>query len=733
MHDALETTFDEWCLRQAGGAGLRVGLTAWSQAGPVVLARDASAGLPASLSLRKSHVFADRYVPGVLEETRLIVPIRLLRADDDGGVLREGSAVWRSPNGDRPMSAEDLAALTVLAVRQAYYNPRDQATRDPGFVALTGWMLTALDADDGTLARAIRQLEPQMFWWWGWVLHQSREANAAERAWMWQVEGGLGHGPPDAGVRSLLKLMESVTSTPADRLGLCRRAQRIFDETGFREFDLQTALGLARCAALIDLGYRAEALESLQEVDRRLVANPCGGALRQTARVAWLGWRAGGTWQTLGVTAGLVSGVVTSATARVKLRRAWSLRRLRSRRPRLPQHAVLPGMTARAEAESVALQTAEPMKRIALVRLDKIGDLVSMQPVLAKVRERFPGAEIDLYVSAGLESFASMLVEGVRGIGVPWKDIDAFDAVLKEVESKPRYDVLIDLLEPEARRHARLTQAIPATYKIGFDSPGRRETFTHRIPTPTRPVHLIDRTGWLLRPLGLAVADNAGWRPRLSLPADAIDVGRATLRETWGDGRVVGLHVGAGWRFKRWYPESFIAVGRSLVETHGVKIAVMGGPGESALAEEVARGIGESAAVLQPTLEQLPGLCAACDLMLVNDSGPMHVAVAAGAATVVAWGPGDRTLFEPRGDAGQTRVVADQPRCANCPQEVEADRCPMGYRYDAVPCLQGVTAEAVFEACTAILEGQAVSSVTVAGSPVVSADRGEPFEDRGRA
>ncbi len=712
MHDALENLFDAWCLRQAGGAGLRVGLTAWPNAGPVVWVGHRASALPASLSLRKSHVFADRYVPGVLEETRLIVPIRLRSAEADGVSSGEGAAVWRSPDGDRAMSAEDLAALTVLVVRQAFYNPRDSATRDPGFLAWTGWVLQALDADDGTLARAIRQLEPQMFWWWGWVLHQGGEAGAAERAWMWQVEGGLGSGPPAAGIRSLLKLMESEASSPADRLGLCRRAQRLFDETGFREFDLQTALDLARCAALIDLGYRAEALESLQEVDRRLVANPCGGALRQTAHVAWLGWRAGGTWQTLGVTAALASGVVTSATARFKLRRAWSLRRLRSRRPRLPQHAVLPGLSNRDEDQSAA----ERVKRIALVRLDKIGDLVSMQPVLAKLRERFPAAEIDLYVTAGLESFASMLVAGVNGIGVRWKDGDAFDAVLKKMGAVSPYDLLIDLLEPEARRHARLTHAIPAAFKIGFDSPGRREIFTHRIPTPTRPVHLIDRTAWLLRPLGIAVVDDAGWRPTLSLSADAVEAGRVTLRETLGEGRVMGLHVGAGWRFKRWYPESFIEVGRALVEQQGVKVAVMAGPGEAALAEQVARGIGEAAAVLRPTLEALPGLCAAFDLMLVNDSGPMHVAVAAGSATVVAWGPGDRTLFEPRGVAGQVRVVADQPRCANCPQEVEAERCPMGYRYSAVPCLQGVTVGAVLAACTEVLTGGARSTVTFNGS-----------------
>ncbi|MEM9915228.1 MAG: glycosyltransferase family 9 protein [Planctomycetota bacterium] len=719
MHDALETTFDRWCRRQAKGKGLRVGLIAWPDAGPTVLSQNATPGLPTSLSLRKSHVFADRYVPGVLEESRLIVPIRLIKANDPADTptdtFGEGSAVWRSPDGDHPLSIEDLAMLVVLSVRQAFHNARGRAIDDPGFALLTGWMMTALDADDGALIQKMRQIEPRVFWWWGWVLQHIGEMHAAERAWMWQVENH--QGPPDAAVRSLLELMESAKSSPADRLGLCRRAQRVFDETGFREFDLQTKLDLARCAALVDLGYRVEALESLQEVDRRLVANPCGGALRQTAKVAWLGWRAGGTLQTLGVTTALASGVVTSATARFKLRRAWSLRRLRSRRPRLPQHAVVPGLADGVD-DSASEKVGAAIKRIALVRLDKIGDLVSMQPIIARVRERFPEAQIDLFVTAGLEPLAETLAEGVRPVGVSWKESEAFDKFLNQIESESKYDLLIDLLEPEARRHARLTRAIPAAYKVGFDSPGRGETFTHRVPTPAKPTHLIDRTAWLLRPLGISVPDEVGGRPALSLTPEVIESARVRLRECFGSSRVVGLHVGAGWRFKRWYPESFIEVGRALVEKQGVKIAVMAGPGEESLAAEVVGGLGDDAALFEPTLEQLPGLCAACDLMVVNDSGPMHVAVATGVPTVVAWGPGDRTLFEPRGADGQVRVVSDQPRCANCPQEVEAERCPMGYRYDAVPCLRNIALDQVVAASDELLASGANASVTVAGEAV---------------
>ncbi|MEL7088340.1 MAG: hypothetical protein AAGL98_07850 [Planctomycetota bacterium] len=61
-------------------------------------------------------------------------------------------------------------------------------------------------------------------------------------------------------------------------------------------------------------------------------------------------------------------------------------------------------------------------------------------------------------------------------------------------------------------------------------------------------------------------------------------------------------------------------------------------------------------------------------------------------------------MFEPRSAPGRCVVVSDQPRCANCPQEVNAERCPMGHRYERVPCLQHIALDAVSAACGAVLD-----------------------------
>ncbi len=692
MHDPLESTFDHWYAEQAGGAGLRVGLPAW-RGGQGHAAASPAQPPTATLSLQKSQAFADRYVRGLLEDARLTVSLRLGFTPRDEAAA-EGAAYWRDARGDRPMSTADLASLGALAVREAYHAGRDAEAATAGFVAFSRWLLTALEADCGSLVEELRRLEPRVFWWWGRALEVAGHMPEAERSWTWQTGGRDDRGPVDAAVHCLLKLAHGKTATPADRLGFCRRAQRLIDHSAFRDFDLQTHLDVARAAALIDLRYRAEALEQLQHVERRLIANPCGSAARQAAKVTLLTRKAGGFLPALRITLQGLVGVAGSATARFKARRALAMRRLRSRRPRLPQGAAV---------HVGALTPAGRPLRIALVRLDRMGDLVTMQPIVRRVRDRFPDADIDLYVSAGLEPLAEMLAERVRGVGIAWAHAHRFAATLEKLRAADRYDLLIDLLEPDVSRQLKLMRALPAAAKVSFDSPGRREHATHRIPTPARPMHLIDRTAMLLRPLGQAVPDDAGWVPQLRITPHAKHEAEALLRDALGDGPWLGLHIGAGWKFKRWYPEAFARVGRALAEKHGLKVAVFCGADERAIADSVAAALGPSAAVITPTLAQLPAMCAACRLMLVNDSGPMHIAAAVGVPTVVAWGPGDRSLFSPRCAESNCIVVADQPRCANCPQEVNSTRCPMGFKYEAVPCLQGISEAAVLAACEELL------------------------------
>jgi heptosyltransferase-2 len=143
--------------------------------------------------------------------------------------------------------------------------------------------------------------------------------------------------------------------------------------------------------------------------------------------------------------------------------------------------------------------------------------------------------------------------------------------------------------------------------------------------------HEIERGLDLLRSLG-ATPDARG--PELWF--DSIDrsiVARQLIEQGLAaNARVAAIAPGAGRARRKWSPESFAAVGKWLVQEHGCAVAVIGGPQDCLLAEQVVKGISAGAVNLagKTTLRQTAALLERCVAFVGNDSGPLHLAVAAG-------------------------------------------------------------------------------------------------------
>ncbi|HZN91282.1 MAG TPA: glycosyltransferase family 9 protein, partial [Myxococcales bacterium] len=135
----------------------------------------------------------------------------------------------------------------------------------------------------------------------------------------------------------------------------------------------------------------------------------------------------------------------------------------------------------------------------------------------------------------------------------------------------------------------------------------------------------------LLAPLGGVPQD----LDRLSfraIPAPAGEVARLCEEARRGGGRAV-LNPGGRLGVRRIPPAAFAAAGRALLMA-GRRPIVTWGPGERALAEEVAAGC-PGAELAPPTdLDQLAALIDACGLTVCNNTGPMHLSVAVGAPTL---------------------------------------------------------------------------------------------------
>jgi heptosyltransferase-2 len=189
--------------------------------------------------------------------------------------------------------------------------------------------------------------------------------------------------------------------------------------------------------------------------------------------------------------------------------------------------------------------------------------------------------------------------------------------------------------------------------------------------------------------------------PRLFIGSELQKKGEETLRNYGikeGD-VVIGFNPGASFgSSKCWPAENFAATAELFTQKKGVKILLLTGRGE----EKIAQAIMEKtvAPIINTAndhinLEMLKPLIKRCDLLITNDTGPRHYAVAFDIPVVVIMGPTD-----PRYTAKnleKTVVIRTDTECSPCHKKI----CPTDHR-----CMTQITPQMVFEAGEKLLNGQ---------------------------
>ena len=199
----------------------------------------------------------------------------------------------------------------------------------------------------------------------------------------------------------------------------------------------------------------------------------------------------------------------------------------------------------------------------------------------------------------------------------------------------------------------------------------------------TEPDDSIHISGQMLAlPVALGGAgDGGGWDPPRN-PDFARAAGKALEAAGVGpeDGPLVMLHPGAKWPPKRWAAENFAEV-IDLLQEKGCRVAVIGGPGEEKIIETIRRSCRTSPVYLWPPepMETIWGLMEKADAFVGNDSGPMHMAAAAGAPVVALFGPLSPRRYAPPGE--RITVFYSDLECSPCPMYFSKNFCHRGHNY----------------------------------------------------
>ena len=329
-----------------------------------------------------------------------------------------------------------------------------------------------------------------------------------------------------------------------------------------------------------------------------------------------------------------------------------------------------------------------------------VGDIVMATPLFDCFRQNFPDARI-----------VGLLKKKAQGIvrDGPWfndfidgqnKSLGGFLDTVKQVRRhKPDVAVLL----PNSLR-AALTVRLGGAKKVYGYRHNLRGALLSGGPEPVRsnrgivPIPMTQYYLEICRWLGMEVPQKV--KPRLFISDQLLEQGQSLLRK-YGIAEqdlVIGLNPGASFgSSKCWPAERFARLAELCQKELNAKILLFSGPGEESIAEAV---LAQSRATIFETrrddvgLELLKPLVRRCNLLVTNDTGPRHYAVAFDIPAVVIMGSTDPRFTASNLD--KTIVVRKELDCSPCHKKV----CPLEHE-----CMTQITPDEVFTAAKKLLKG----------------------------
>lgn len=360
------------------------------------------------------------------------------------------------------------------------------------------------------------------------------------------------------------------------------------------------------------------------------------------------------------------------------------------------------------------------IKRILVVRVDLLGDVVMSTAAVRALRRGYPNAKIDLLVQPSSADILRgdpdihRVITFDKQLWRPghWRAALGF---LWDVW-RPQYDLAVSLNGDIGSIATRLTGA---RRRIGYAGEAYGGFLTDALPGRRydTPKHEVQYVLALAAAAGGVVAPEDA-RPRLAVDpaarermASVITEARAT---TGAQGPLITLHAGArNGQAKRWPTRHCAALADRLRGELDALVILTGAPNERSLADEV---IGQQRLpalnlVGQTTTRELAALLALSDVVVSGDSGPMHIACAVGARVVVLHGPTDPHQSGPT--SPDAIVLRRDLWCSPCYDPSATAEC----RFGNPVCMKEISPALVFAAVRRQLARRAASQAIKGATP----------------
>lgn len=334
--------------------------------------------------------------------------------------------------------------------------------------------------------------------------------------------------------------------------------------------------------------------------------------------------------------------------------------------------------------------TPENVKTILIISSTGLGDTLLSTPAISSIRQRYPTARIAAFLnSKNMQLFTD---NPEVDIIIPYHGgYRRFLRTVREFRNlRPDVAVILHGNEPQATPYCYLSGArfiikVPRSPQYGYLLSNPDNGFKD-----IEKRHAIDVR---LRAASFIGCSTSNKRMTLNVDSDDEMFVEEYLKkqEINSSNILIGFQTGAAKSYKVWPDTNFVDMGRKLCEINaGIRIVLTGSPNEAKRCKDIADRIGKKALSTagEIPLKHTRALIRRLSLLVTNDTGTMHMAIALGTRTVSLFCPTDYRCYGPLYDLHLHSVVEKEKTCMPC----KSSKCrePL--------CMGSITVEDVLKA-----------------------------------
>jgi lipopolysaccharide heptosyltransferase II len=299
------------------------------------------------------------------------------------------------------------------------------------------------------------------------------------------------------------------------------------------------------------------------------------------------------------------------------------------------------------------------IKKILCIKPRGIGDIILSTIILDNLIAYFPGVKID-YLT---EAFAKDAVDNnplVNKVLTMQRTEFPLKAALTIRQEK--YDLILDLWSNP--RSAQITFLSGVKYRVGFAYRGRKYAYNILASSDRGAHHSAEHNLELLKAINVSIITK---KTHFFVTETNNITAKNFVKNNFPAGTIItGIIPSGGWASKRCDAVKWVEICKALNSAFNMKFLILWGPGDEKDADYIRQHLPDLVVMAPATsVAEMAGLINNCNLVIANDSGPMHISAALGVPTIGLFGPTDPKMHGPyAGNSGY--VIKDDLFCIVC-------------------------------------------------------------------